>query len=165
VIDHVTGFKADIYLACDELHAWGMQRRRTILVDDLEVAVAPVEYVILRKLAYYREGRSGKHVRDIGHLRRRRRSVGAGLVDRSPRATRGLGRGRGGRPLMPPGRSLDPLWGQLKEALTRYVELERKRHELTREALDDVDAGRMVEHAEVEAWAARVAGPARKSRR
>lgn len=65
VIDHQTGFKADIYLACDELHAWGMARRSTILVEDLEVTVAPIEYVILRKLVYYREGRSGKHVRDI----------------------------------------------------------------------------------------------------
>lgn len=53
----------------------------------------------------------------------------------------------------------------VKEALTRYVELERKRHELTREALDDVDAGRAVEHAEVAAWAARVARSARKPRR
>ncbi len=35
------------------------------VVDDLEVAVAPVEYVIVRKLEYFREGRSGKHVRDI----------------------------------------------------------------------------------------------------
>ena len=31
----------------------------------------------------------------------------------------------------------------VKEALTRYVELEQKRHELTQEALDDVDAGRV----------------------
>lgn len=53
----------------------------------------------------------------------------------------------------------------VKEALTRYVELERKRHELTRAALDDVDAGRVVDHSDVEAWAAKVAGAARKSRR
>ena len=52
-----------------------------------------------------------------------------------------------------------------KEALLRYVELERKRHELTREALDDVDAGRMVEHAEVEAWAATLDAPLRRRRR
>lgn len=65
VIDHATGFKADIYVACDELHAWGLERRHTIRVDDLEVAVAPIEYVIVRKFAYYREGRSAKHVRDI----------------------------------------------------------------------------------------------------
>jgi len=29
------------------------------------VSVAPVEYVILRKLEYFREGGSEKHVRDI----------------------------------------------------------------------------------------------------
>jgi len=29
------------------------------------VSVAPIEYVILRKLEYFREGKSEKHVRDI----------------------------------------------------------------------------------------------------
>jgi len=42
----------------------------------------------------------------------------------------------------------------VKEALTRYVALERKRYELTLEGLEDVDAGRMVDHAVIEAWAA-----------
>ena len=53
----------------------------------------------------------------------------------------------------------------VKEALARYVELDAKRLELTREGLDDVDAGRLVDHANVEAWAAKVARPARRSRR
>ncbi len=53
----------------------------------------------------------------------------------------------------------------VKEALARYVDLEQKRHQLTQEALDDVDAGRVVDHAEIEAWAAKVAGPVRKKRR
>ncbi len=44
----------------------------------------------------------------------------------------------------------------VKDALSRYVEIERKRDELTREALDDVEAGRLVEHRDVEAWAAKV---------
>lgn len=79
MIDHATGFKADIYLACDELHAWGLERRSTILVEDLEVAVAPIEYVILRKLVYYREGRSGKHVRDIHGML----DISGDAVDRS----------------------------------------------------------------------------------
>lgn len=65
VIDHATGYKADIYMACDELHAWGLEHVHTIVVDDLHVPVAPVEYVIVRKLAYYREGHSAKHIRDI----------------------------------------------------------------------------------------------------
>jgi hypothetical protein len=65
LIHHATGFKADIYVAADELHEWGLAHRNVIVVDGVEVAVAPVEYVIVRKLEYYREGRSPKHVRDI----------------------------------------------------------------------------------------------------
>jgi predicted transcriptional regulator len=45
----------------------------------------------------------------------------------------------------------------VKEALASYVALEAKRHRLTLEALADVDAGRMLDHAEVEAWAAGLA--------
>lgn len=65
VIDHATGFKADLYMACDALHTWGLAHARVLTVDDLDIPVAPVEYVIVRKLAYYREGRSSKHVRDV----------------------------------------------------------------------------------------------------
>ena len=36
-----------------------------LVLDDLTVQVAPVEYVILRKLEYFREGGSEKHLRDI----------------------------------------------------------------------------------------------------
>lgn len=52
----------------------------------------------------------------------------------------------------------------VKEALARYVELEQKRHSLTLEALEDVDAGRLIEHADVEAWAATLT-PHRRKRR
>lgn len=52
----------------------------------------------------------------------------------------------------------------VKEALERYVELERKRHALTLEALADVEAGRVVDHAEVEAWAAKASARKRGSR-
>lgn len=69
-------------------------------------------------------------------------------------------------------REVDRLAGRLdrprgwivKEALARYVEIESKRHALTLEALADVDAGRVVEHAEVEAWAASVTGLRRRKR-
>ena len=53
----------------------------------------------------------------------------------------------------------------VKEAIASYVALEEKRHRLTLEALADVDAGRTLEHAEVEAWAATLAQPARPRRR
>jgi predicted transcriptional regulator len=53
----------------------------------------------------------------------------------------------------------------VKEAVASYVALEEQRHRLTLEALADVDAGRMLEHAEVEAWAARLDRPKRTRRR
>ncbi len=41
----------------------------------------------------------------------------------------------------------------VKEAITAFVALEERRYALTLEALADVDAGRTLEHAEVQAWA------------
>jgi hypothetical protein len=62
-----TGYKADFYLAgTDPLHHWALPRRRRIdWLDDLVLQVAPPEYVILRKLEYFREGGSSKHPADI----------------------------------------------------------------------------------------------------
>ena len=66
-----SGYKADIYLTgLDSLHAWALPRRRFLRWNStLEVAVAPPEYVVLRKLEYYREGRSAKHPADIRAIR------------------------------------------------------------------------------------------------
>lgn len=61
-----TALKADIYLLGeDPLHHWALARRRKVQVNGEAVYVAPPEYVILRKLEYFRSGRSDKHVRDI----------------------------------------------------------------------------------------------------
>lgn len=67
LIHHETGFKADVYMqGQDPLHAWGMARRRRIEIEEGQgIWVAPPEYVIIRKLEYYREGRSEKHLHDI----------------------------------------------------------------------------------------------------
>jgi len=66
VIHHTTQFKADIFLAAnDSLHHWALENRRRIDLDGDGMWVAPPEYVIIRKLEYFREGRSDKHVRDI----------------------------------------------------------------------------------------------------
>ena len=65
LIHHATGFKADVYIAFDQLHRWALAHRRTIDLDGLTVSVAPLEYVIVRKLEYYVEGKSEKHLRDI----------------------------------------------------------------------------------------------------
>ena len=41
----------------------------------------------------------------------------------------------------------------VKQALASWVALEAKRHQFTLEGLADVDAGRLVDHASVDAWA------------
>lgn len=66
LIHHATGFKADIYpVGEDPLHKWAMGRRRAVAMDQTQVWIAPPEYVVVRKLQYYREGGSPKHARDI----------------------------------------------------------------------------------------------------
>ncbi len=66
VIHMETGFKADFYPAGDDpLHRWGMERRRRVEMSGEPVMLAPPEYVIVRKLEYFREGGSEKHLRDI----------------------------------------------------------------------------------------------------
>lgn len=62
-----TALKADIYLAGeDPLHHWALARRRRVQVSGEAVYVAPPEYVVVRKLEYFRSGGSDKHLRDIG---------------------------------------------------------------------------------------------------
>jgi predicted transcriptional regulator len=41
----------------------------------------------------------------------------------------------------------------VKQALTAWIEQEEERDRLTREALADVDAGRVIDHQAVQAWA------------
>jgi len=69
LIHHETGFRADIYASGqDELHLWGLKNRNVVNVENNEFWLAAVEYVILRKLEYYREGGSEKHLRDISGI-------------------------------------------------------------------------------------------------
>lgn len=66
LIHHETGFKADIYLAgSDPLHRWALARRHRIEDAEASFALAPAEYVIVRKLEFWREGGSDKHIRDV----------------------------------------------------------------------------------------------------
>lgn len=41
----------------------------------------------------------------------------------------------------------------VKQALTSWIALEAKRYQLTLEGLADVDGGRIVDHASINAWA------------
>lgn len=68
LIHHETGFKADIYPACDELHRWGLAHARTAHLEEDRLSLAPPEYVIVRKLQFFREGGSQKHLRDINRM-------------------------------------------------------------------------------------------------
>jgi len=67
LIHHTTGLKADCYpFTGDRLHAWALQNRRAqSLAGNQTVQLAPPEYVIIRKMQYYRDGGSQKHVQDI----------------------------------------------------------------------------------------------------
>jgi hypothetical protein len=69
IIHRDTGFKADCYLMGDDkLHLWGISKRKELDIEGEPVWVAPAEYVIVRKLEYFREGRSEKHLRDIASI-------------------------------------------------------------------------------------------------
>jgi len=66
-----TGLVADCYVAGDDpLHAWAFERVQAIEVDGGQLCVAPVEYVILRKLEYFAQSNSTRHLEDIARIRR-----------------------------------------------------------------------------------------------
>ena len=64
-----TGFKADIYSAgIDKLHMQALAKKRRFQFGDNSIWIAPPEYVILRKLEYYKEGENDKHLRDTSNM-------------------------------------------------------------------------------------------------
>ena len=66
IIHMNTSFKADVYpTGRDELNAWAFRHKRPVEYEGETLVLAPPEYVIVRKLEYFREGGSEKHLRDI----------------------------------------------------------------------------------------------------
>jgi hypothetical protein len=66
IIHKPTTFKADVYpTGRDEFNAWGFRNRNPIDYEGEKLVLAPVEYVIVRKLEFFREGGSEKHLKDI----------------------------------------------------------------------------------------------------
>ena len=66
IIHLETMFKADIYpTGRDEFNAWAFRNKRPVIYEGETLVLAPPEYVIVRKLEYFREGGSDKHLRDI----------------------------------------------------------------------------------------------------
>ena len=69
LIHHETGFKADIYFTeKDELLIWAFKHRQTIKIFDSTIFLAPPEYVIVKKLEFYKEGDAQKHLTDINGI-------------------------------------------------------------------------------------------------
>jgi len=69
LIHHETGLKANIVLSgANPLHRWALDHRLRIEHASTPLSLAPPEYVILRKLEFWREGHSAKHLRDIRGL-------------------------------------------------------------------------------------------------
>ncbi len=100
IIHHETGFKADMYIAGDDpLHQWALSNHRTVALGETTLKVAPPEYVIIRKLEYFREGQSTKHLQDIRGVLRH---LGDGL-DRAELTSRIARRG------------LEPQWRAVVE--------------------------------------------------
>ncbi len=66
VIHHDTGLRADFYLIGDDpLHEWAWGRRQTASIGGDAIWFAPLEYVIIRKLEYFKQSGSDRHTRDI----------------------------------------------------------------------------------------------------
>ena len=72
VIHPASGNKIDFMIARDD--PWGKmqmsRRRRVRMLADLDAYTASAEDIILSKMAYYREGGSEKHLRDIAGILR-----------------------------------------------------------------------------------------------
>jgi hypothetical protein len=75
-----TGLKGDFYPSREHPYfAWAMGNRRGVEIDGVTWWFAPPEYVIMWKLAFYREGGSDKHLRDVRSMLR----VQEGRIDRA----------------------------------------------------------------------------------
>lgn len=80
IIHAHTSFKADVYpTGRDELNAWAFRNKRPVEYEGETLVLAPPEYVIVRKLEYFREGGSDKHLRDIRGML----NVSGGQLDRA----------------------------------------------------------------------------------
>ncbi|MBK7107149.1 MAG: hypothetical protein IPH62_17895 [Ignavibacteriae bacterium] len=66
LIHHETGFRADIYLIGDDkFQHWAMQNKVEVEFLGGFIYVAPIEYIIIKKMEFYKEGKSQKHLIDI----------------------------------------------------------------------------------------------------
>jgi hypothetical protein len=66
ILHIASGFKADVYLCGqDRFQRWALDHSHRVELGDSSLVLAPIEYVIVMKLEFFREGKSEKHLRDI----------------------------------------------------------------------------------------------------
>lgn len=71
IIHRDTALRADVYLRGDDpLHTWAFERRQRLLMRESSILVAPIEYVIIRKLQYFKASGSDRHLRDVAMMLR-----------------------------------------------------------------------------------------------
>ena len=76
VIHHQTQLKADIYVAGDDpFHRWALGGRVRLSLGERAIWMAPIEYVIVRKLEYHQASGSERHLRDVAMMLRISRDV------------------------------------------------------------------------------------------
>lgn len=64
------------------LNRWALRDRRTFALGDVTIDIAPPEYVIVRKLEFFREGGSAKHLEDIrGIVRQQGEKLDRALIE------------------------------------------------------------------------------------
>jgi len=70
IIHRDTALRADVYLLGeDPLHAWAFERRvRIPLADEIAIWVAPPEYVVVKRLQYYKESGSERYLRGVSAI-------------------------------------------------------------------------------------------------
>jgi hypothetical protein len=69
IIHLETGFKADIYIiGNDDFQLWALANKKEIEFLGKKLPIAPPEYVIIKKLEFYKEGKSQKHITDIKNI-------------------------------------------------------------------------------------------------
>jgi len=76
IIHNSSGFKADIYFAGNnDFQHWALENVRNIDFRGEAMLIAPVEYVITKKLEFYKEGKAQKHIKDIKSMLENSREI------------------------------------------------------------------------------------------
>lgn len=103
IIHHDSGMKADIYPSKNHPYlSWALQHKLRVATRGITISVAPPEYVIMHKLAFYQESGHEKHIRDIAAVCRNQQ-INLSLMEK---ATREL--------------NLIKEWGKVASALEKF---------------------------------------------